>query len=184
MIFASKASNALFLSAYIRLYLYKDTREKRDEAKRLLAQGIDPSPRRIAASEEQEKKFSFESVAREWFDVHVKSLTPRVSFNIISLFERELFPVLGDIPFEQVKARHILQAANHVHERGAVYTAHKMIQLCGQLFKYAVATGREVSIMVMASRRLPQGQGQAYGHKFWTRKKSANFCVILMPTVS
>lgn len=149
MTFASMANSAQSHSAFIQQYLYlKDAREKRDEAKKLLAQGIDPSPRRIAANEEPEEKNSFESVAREWFESYVKTLSPRVSFNIISLFERELFPVLGNIPFDQVKAQHILQAANHVQERGAIYTVHKLIQLCGQLFKYAVATGREVRIMV------------------------------------
>lgn len=128
----------------------KAARTLKDEAKAKLSVGLDPSAeRKISNSAEYAASInSLENVAREWFEVHIEKLESGYSKKVISLFEREIFPVMGNIDIAQVMAGHILQAARHICERQAIGTAHKPIQLCGQLFKYAVATGRDVSIQI------------------------------------
>src|SRR5262245_37113570 len=74
----------------------KDARTKRDEAKTLLAQGIDPAEKRKA--ERQASGDTFEAVTREWFARHVARLTPNHADKIIRRFERDIFPWLGDRP--------------------------------------------------------------------------------------
>ena len=125
----------------------KDARERREQAKKLLSRGIDPSAERkeakaTAVAVQREKENTFEIVAREWFDKHVSTLAPSYSKKIFSLFERQVFPVFGGKPISEVEPTDILKAARHVEESGAVETAHRLIQLCGQLFRYAIATVR------------------------------------------
>ena len=122
----------------------KEAREKRDEAKKLIAASIDPSAQRqaVKASSISKEENAFEAVAREWFEKHINNLAPGYSKKVRSLFERQIFPVFGGKPLADVEPADILKAARHVEESGAVETAHRLVQLCGQLFRYGIATGR------------------------------------------
>ena len=122
----------------------KEAREKRDEARKLVAQGIDPSAQRqaVKASIASKEENSFEAVGREWLGKHIDTLAPGYSKKVRSLFERRIFPVFGGKPIAEVEPADILKAARHVEESGAVETAHRLVQLCGQLFRYGIATGR------------------------------------------
>jgi integrase len=121
-----------------------DARAKRQAAKVQLAQGIDPSAHKqaVKASIRAEAVNGFEIVAREWFAKHINNLAPNYSKKVRSLFERQIFPVFGGKPIAEVEPADILKAARHVEESGAVETAHRLVQLCGQLFRYGIATGR------------------------------------------
>ena len=122
----------------------KEARERREEAKKLLAHGIDPSAQRkaVKASIISQEENTIEAVAREWFDKHVSTLAPSYGKKVRSLFERQVFPVFGGKPISEVEPTDILKTARHVEESGAVETAHRLVQLCGQLLRYGIATGR------------------------------------------
>lgn len=122
----------------------KEAREKRQEARRLLATGVDPSENRKAqkAAGSGEVANSFEVIAREWFGRQAPTWVPSHSEKIISRLERDLFPWLGRREIGTITAPDLLGALRRIEERGAVETAHRALQNCGQIFRYAIATGR------------------------------------------
>jgi integrase len=69
-------------------------------------------------------------------------LAPSHSSKILSRLEKQLFPFIGAYPIQQIEAPHLLAAVSHAEKRGAVETAHRLVQLCGQVFRYAIVTGR------------------------------------------
>lgn len=122
----------------------KEAREKRQEARRLLATGVDPSENRKAkkAAGSGDVANSFEVIAREWFGRQEPTWVPSHSQKIISRLERDLFPWLGKRDIGTITAPELLAVLRRIEDRGAVETAHRALQNCGQIFRYAIATGR------------------------------------------
>jgi integrase len=122
----------------------KEARDGRDAARRLLAQGIDPSAAKQLAKHaiNTAATNSFEAVAREWFAKHSPNWVKSHSSKIIRRFERDIFPWVGARPIAEVSAPELLTALRRVESRGALETAHRALQDCGQVFRYAIATGR------------------------------------------
>ena len=122
----------------------KDARERRDAARKLVADGINPSENRkaIKAAKIERAANSFEVVAREWFAKHKPNWVEAHSSRIIRLLERDIFPWLGGKPIAEIRAPELLDVARRIEKRGALETAHRAIANCGQVFRYAVATGR------------------------------------------
>lgn len=122
----------------------KEAREKRQEARRQLAAGIDPGESRKAqkAAGAEDSPNSFEVIAREWYGRQASSWVPSHAEKIISRLERDLFPWLGKREIATITAPDLLAALRRIEERGAVETAHRALQNCGQIFRYAIATGR------------------------------------------
>lgn len=122
----------------------KQAREKRDEARKLVAAGIDPGVNRKAtkAAKADENINCLEVVAREWYAKNAASWTPSHGEKIIRRLERDIFPLLGKRPISSVTAPDILAALRRIEERGTIETAHRTQQNCGQIFRYAIATGR------------------------------------------
>ncbi len=118
----------------------KDARVKRDDARKLLAAGIDPGEHRKAA--QQLDASGFEAVAREWFTKFSPSWSPDHAERVIRRLERDIFPWIGPRPIGNVTAPELLTALRRVESRGVVETAHRAMQNCSQVFRYAVATGR------------------------------------------
>lgn len=119
-------------------------RVRRDEARRLLASGVDPSAHRKAeklAGEERAAN-SFEVVAREWFAKFSQRWAKSHSDKILSRLENDLFPWLGERPVAEIEAPELLRCLRRIEARGALETAHRVLQNAGQVFRYAVATGR------------------------------------------
>jgi integrase len=129
---------------------YPDTglravREKRDQARRLLAQGVDPSAARKAekASRIEVVVNSFEAVAREWHaTIHLAQVSAGHAARTLIRLEQDVFPWLGGVAVGEIKAPQLLQAMRRIEARGAIETAHRALQACGQVFRYAIATGR------------------------------------------
>lgn len=122
----------------------KDARARRDEARRLLANGVDPGIERKvqkAASVERATN-SFEAVAREWFARHSPGWAKTHADKVIARLEKDAFPWLGGRAIAEIKAPEVLAVLRRVEARGALDTAHRVHQNCGQVFRYAVATGR------------------------------------------
>jgi integrase len=122
----------------------KDARDRRDEARKLLAAGIDPGENRKAqrAAKQDRAANSFEVVAREWFVKHAPNWVEHHGDRIIQRFERDIFPWIGGKPIAEVNAPELLSVVRRIETRGALETAHRALGNCGQVFRYAVATGR------------------------------------------
>jgi integrase len=122
----------------------KDARERRDEARKLLANGIDPGEQRKAVKSARGERDanSFEVVAREWFAKFKPKWVESHSAKIITRLERDVFPWIGGKPVADVTAKVLLACLQRIEKRGAIETAHRAMSNCGQIFRYAVATGR------------------------------------------
>ena len=126
---------------------YPDTplskaREKRDEARRLIAEGIDPSAHRQAVKAARTDANSFEAVAREWHTKFSPKWTEKHAARILRRLERDVFPWIGKRPVREVNAPDLLTTMRRIEARGAIETAHRALRDAGQVFRYAVATGR------------------------------------------
>ncbi|MEO8777287.1 MAG: integrase arm-type DNA-binding domain-containing protein, partial [Rhodanobacter sp.] len=122
----------------------KDAREKRDAARKLLAAGVDPGEQRKAekAAGEERAANSFEVIAREWFAKHEPQWTLGHSSKIIARLENDAFPWLGGRPIADITAKELLATVNRIVDRGAVETAHRVLQYSAQVLRYAIVTGR------------------------------------------
>jgi hypothetical protein len=121
-----------------------DAREKREEARRKVAAVIDPGELRkveaIALIESTEN--TFEAIAREWFGLFSKQWVPDHADKIIRRLELNVFPWIGTRPVKAITAPELLAVLRRMESRGANETAHRALQVCGRVFRFAVATGR------------------------------------------
>ncbi len=140
--FAGKRKT-LALGVYPEIRL-KEAREKHEDLRRLLAQGIDPIEYRKQAKAQSlsETTNSFETVAREWFLKNKPVWTEKHAQTIISRLENNIFPWLGGMATSSITAPMLLESLRRIEDRGAIETAHRVKQICGQVFRYAIATGR------------------------------------------
>lgn len=124
----------------------KDARDRRDAARKLVADGIDPSENRKAQKSAKLDRAanSLEVVAREWFAKYSANWAVSHSQRLIRLFETDIFPWLGGRAIAGITAPDLLAVMRRIEERGALETAHRALGNCGQVFRYAIATGRAV----------------------------------------
>lgn len=121
-----------------------EARDHREEAKKLLAGGLDPSAVKKATKEEmiQELSNTFEVIAREWHE-HKKSEWSEVNAKTtLQRLEKDVFPILGKYPIKNITHKMILDLANSVKERGAHELAKRIVQMCKHIYQYAIITGR------------------------------------------
>jgi integrase len=140
--FAGK-ERLLSLGTYPDVSLAK-AREAREEARRLLAEGMDPS-----AARQQEKRAKaeasandFETLARDWLENVKPAWAPVYHGDTLKRFEAFIFPGLGRTPIAKVSAKDLLALLRKVEARGTIETAHKVARACGQVFRFGIATGR------------------------------------------
>ena len=119
-------------------------RERRDDARKLLATDIDPGEHRkvMKTATANRATNSFELVAREWFAKHSSNWVASHADKIIRRLERDVFPWLGAKPVVEITPPDLLLVLRRIESRGAIETAHRAMGNCGQIFRYAVATGR------------------------------------------
>jgi integrase len=124
----------------------KDARDRRDAARKLLSEGVDPSENRKAQKSAQTERAanSFEVVAREWIAKYSPNWAASHSDKVIRLFERDIFPWIGGRPIAEITAPDLLAVVRRIEARGALETAHRARGNCGQVFRYAIATGRSL----------------------------------------
>ena len=122
----------------------KDARDRRDTARKLLADGIDPSENRKAQklARADSAANSFEVVAREWLSKYSAIWAANHGDRIIRRFESDIFPWIGGRPIAEITAPEVLTLVRRIESRGALETAHRTLSNCGQVFRYAIATGR------------------------------------------
>ncbi len=122
----------------------KLARERRDEARRLLVQGVDPSENRKAKRQSglERAENSFEVLAREWIEKYSASWVPSHSKRISRRLEKDVFPWIGSRPVSEITPNELLSVIRRLETKGVLETAHRTLATCGQVFRYAVATGR------------------------------------------
>lgn len=142
-----------------------EARERRDEARKLIANGVDPSEHKKAqksASLERAAN-SFEVIAREWFEKHRDGWATSHSDKIIRRLEVDVFPWLGARPIAEISAPDVLAVLRRIEGRGTLDTAHRAGGNCSQVFRYAIATGRAERDPVPDLRgALPPAKGQNF----------------------
>ena len=141
---------------------YPDTglalaRRKADEYRKLIADGTDPSDNRKSAKQEQTRRLdaeqradaglpaadTFEAVAREWHEgAHTRKVSDGHAERTLIRLEQDVFPWLGRKPIAGIDAPMLLECLRRVEARGAIETAHRVKQACGQVFRYGIATGK------------------------------------------
>lgn len=134
----------------------KDARQRRDDARKLIAAGGDPSEQRKAQRQAKEARTvaerlaaegksapgSFEAVAREWIAiVHEAKVSRGHAERTRIRLEQNVFPWLGKRPLGEIEAPELLQCLRRVEARGTIETAHRIKDACGQVFRYGVAAG-------------------------------------------
>lgn len=118
-------------------------REKRDEARKLLAQEIDPSAQRKQDKAERRdaQANTFEAIARDWMKVRGKEWSETYASKTKACLERHAFPVIGSKPIKSITAPELLTMLRAIEKRGTVDMAHRIQQHCGAVFRYAISTG-------------------------------------------
>lgn len=121
-----------------------DARDAREEARKQLTNNIDPGVLKnsIKRSAKAAAENSFEAVAREWHAKFTPKWGKSYGERILIRLEKNIFPWIGRRPVREVTAPEILSALTRIEKRGANETAHRTLQICGQVFRYAVVTGR------------------------------------------
>ena len=118
-------------------------RELRDDAKNKLAAGINPVKyRQLLHQEAVTNANSFETIAREWYDRQLSNLAESTKSRIKIRLENDVFPTLGEMNISEITAPDILTILRRVESRDALETAKRILQYCGRIFRYAIATGR------------------------------------------
>jgi integrase len=121
-----------------------EARERRAQARKALAAGNDPATikkeaRRLGIVKQEQ---NFEAIAREWHKQNQHKWSDRYSETVLYRFERYLFPTLGSRPVADIEAPEVLSTMRRVERSGALDLAQRLMQMCGQVFMYAIATGR------------------------------------------
>jgi len=136
----------LSIGQYPVVSLY-DARKQAFYAKQALSDGTDPSAEKkrakiVLIESKAKEKETVEVIAREWLEKFSVQWTDKHQMKIQRWFEKDVFPLLGKKEIKDAAPSDLLKVVRRVEARGAVDTAHRILQVCGQLWRYAVATGR------------------------------------------
>lgn len=132
----------LALGIYPEVPLAK-ARKRREKARELLADGIDPGQ---AKQKEKQARINaaahtFEVVARTWLKKTSANRAASTQEKVTNWLEKNVIPFIGNKPISEIRSRDVLMAVQKMEARGAIDSAHRVKQICGQVFRYAVATG-------------------------------------------
>lgn len=120
----------------------KEARNRREDLRQQIANGIDPAETRKAEKEIAADTNCFETIAREWHAKFSANWTEDHAKRTLTRIENDVFPWLGKTNIKDISAPDLLVILRRVESRGALETAHRINQICGQVFRYAIATGR------------------------------------------
>lgn len=120
----------------------KEARARRDEARALLGQGIDPNDYKKAAKRTEAGEDSFEHIAREWHARHMANKSESHATKTLERLQKDVFPWIGSRPAREITAPELLAVLRRIESRGAIELCHVTKRICGQVMRYAIATGR------------------------------------------
>jgi integrase len=152
-------------------------RTQREAARASLALHSDPSTVKKAAKRAAKLSIenSFEAVARKCLANQRNRLAPRYFNLLLARLEADIFPQIGPRPVSDVDAPELLEALRKVEKRGAIETARRLRQICGQVFRYAIATGLAKYDPSAALRGALGSPGRPRGHKAMPLKEIPTF---------
>lgn len=132
----------LALGTYPEVSLAK-ARKRRDEARERLADDVDPSAhkKQVKAIKLAASAHKFELVAREWLQKTDADRATTTSAKVLNWLEHDVFPYIGKLEVSAIGPRDVLEALRKMEARGALDSVHRVKQVCGQVFRYAVACG-------------------------------------------
>ncbi len=113
----------------------------RDEARIQLYSNIDPNAVKYDRLQQADESTLFKSLAMEWMEDRKAVIKETTYLRDLSVFEKDLFPVIGDIPIDQIKGKDVLTCAKKIEERGALEMAKRSIPLTGRIFRFAIRKG-------------------------------------------
>lgn len=173
--FASK-QKTLALGSYPTVSLAK-AREGRDNAKRLLADGIDPSAqkRRDKLALRAAGDATFKAIALEYLDNRRHTLTPLYADQLLRRLEADVFPYLGTRPITEIDAPELLDVLRRIEKRGVLEQARRLRQSIGQVFRYAMITGRAKHDPSTALKGALKPKGRQKHHMPMPRDELAGF---------
>ena len=121
-----------------------EARVKRDEAKKLVVAGINPSDvrKREKQVREEERGNTFEAIAREWYEKRTDRWSAGYAEEMMKTFETDVFPFIGGRPIAEIKPMELMGVLSRLDERGATEKLRKVRQRCGEVWRYAIVTGR------------------------------------------
>ncbi len=121
-----------------------EARRKRDEAKKLVMVGINPSDLRKEQKlvQQGEGSNTFEAITREWYQRRYDRWSESYRLEMMSTFERDVFPYIGYRPIKEIKPLELMAVLSKLEKRGATEKMRKVRQRCGEVWKYAIITGR------------------------------------------
>lgn len=139
---ATKQRTMMGLGAFPALSL-ADARRLRADYLCLLANGIDPQTQAEKVTEQQQIALDsiFSTVAFNWFTLKQASVTPDYAKDIWRSLEKDVFPAIGEIPVQEIKARKLVEALEPIKARGALETVRRLVQRINEIMIYAVNTG-------------------------------------------
>lgn len=121
-----------------------DARSRRDDARKLVAEGKNPSEvrkeQKIALQTESES--AFEKIATEWHQMKSAKWSEGYASDIMEAFQNDIFPYVGTRPIGEIKPLELLNVLRKIEKRGALEKMRKVRQRCSEVFRYAIATGR------------------------------------------
>src|SRR5215831_7380415 len=152
-------------------------RARREDAHTLLAQGTDPSAAKKAKrrSALRANETTFEVIGREWIHNQSKRLAPRYCAQILARLEGDVFPQIGSRPIAEIDAPELLDVMRKVEQRGVLETARRLRQSCGQIFRYAIVTGRAKYDPSADLRGAFHAPARKRGHRAMSRDELPNF---------
>lgn len=173
--FAGK-QKTLALGAYPTVSLAK-ARDGRENAKKLLAEGIDPSvrKRRERLTAKVSANTTLRGVALEWLENQRHALNPKHADGILRRLEADLFPALGTRPIADIDAQEFLQVLRRVEARGALEQARKLRQTFGQIIRYAILSGRAKHDFTTALKGALKPKGRERHHTAMPREEMPAF---------
>jgi len=156
-------------------------RDRREAARKLLAEGKDPN---LAKQETKRaakiaRNNTFEAVAREWLNLHSRRLAPRYTALLQARLEADVFPYLGSRPVAEIGAPELLDVLQKVEKRGVLETARRLRQICGQVFRYAIAKGLSKYDPSAGLRGALSSPGKPRSHKAIPLQELPDFIVAL-----
>ena len=122
----------------------KDARERREEAKRMLSKGIDPSDhkRQLRQARAIAERDSFQNIAREWHETRMAEFSEKHQGTVMYRLETYIFPAIGKTHIAKLETRDVMEVVKPLEQRGNYETSRRVLQIISQVFRYAVITGR------------------------------------------
>ena len=136
----NRKESTLTIGSYPEISLAQ-ARRVRDEARIQLYQNIDPNAVKNQRLQQTDESILFKSLALEWMEDRKVVIKEATYLRDLSVFEKDLFPALGNLPIDQIKGKDVLACAKKIEERGAQEMAKRSIPLAGRIFRFAIRKG-------------------------------------------